>query len=95
MPNRFLLTGSVRADLEREIWPGTGRVQRLAMYPMTLRELTGDVIGPSFLDKVEIDLLAELGGQGLIAIEVKADAAPRASSARHPIATLWGSSGSS
>src|SRR4051812_20869154 len=29
---RFLLTGSVRAQLENETWPGTGRLVRVAMY---------------------------------------------------------------
>ena len=35
---RFVLTGSVRADIEAETWPGTGRVVRVAMYPMTVAE---------------------------------------------------------
>jgi predicted AAA+ superfamily ATPase len=35
-PGRFVLTGSVRADLDPAAWPGTGRVVRLAMYPMTV-----------------------------------------------------------
>lgn len=51
-PGRFLMTGSVRAELENEVWPGTGRVQRLVMYPMTMRELSGNVDGPTFLDRV-------------------------------------------
>src|SRR5436190_1348885 len=38
-PGRFLLTGSVRADLEGTLWPGTGRLQRLVMYPMTVAEV--------------------------------------------------------
>ena len=29
-PGRFLLTGSVRAELENQTWPGTGRLVRLA-----------------------------------------------------------------
>lgn len=37
-PGRFLLTGSVRADIEAETWPGTGRVVRLGMFPMTVAE---------------------------------------------------------
>lgn len=37
-PGRFLLTGSVRADLEAATWPGTGRVVRVAMYPLTVAE---------------------------------------------------------
>ncbi|MGH3040131.1 MAG: ATP-binding protein [Gaiellaceae bacterium] len=38
-PARFFLTGSARAELENEPWPGTGRIQRIAMYPMTVGEL--------------------------------------------------------
>jgi predicted AAA+ superfamily ATPase len=37
-PGRFLLTGSVRADLEAETWPGTGRVVRVGMFPLTVAE---------------------------------------------------------
>jgi predicted AAA+ superfamily ATPase len=37
-PGRFLLTGSVRADIEAETWPGTGRVVRVGMFPMTVAE---------------------------------------------------------
>ena len=33
-PARFFLTGSARAELENEPWPGTGRIQKIAMYPM-------------------------------------------------------------
>jgi predicted AAA+ superfamily ATPase len=35
---RFILTGSVRADLDTQTWPGTGRVVRLAMAPLTVAE---------------------------------------------------------
>lgn len=37
-PGRFLLTGSVRADLEADTWPGTGRVVRLPLAPFTVAE---------------------------------------------------------
>lgn len=37
---RFVLTGSVRADLQAETWPGTGRLVRLQMGPMTVGERT-------------------------------------------------------
>jgi predicted AAA+ superfamily ATPase len=57
-PGRFFVTGSVRAELENEVWPGTGRLVRLAMYPMTVREQLGRLSGRTFFDKV-----AE--GQGL------------------------------
>jgi uncharacterized protein len=50
-PNRFFVTGSVRAELRHELWPGTGRLVRLAMYPMTIREqLGGD--GRPFFDRL-------------------------------------------
>ena len=51
-PNRFHLAGSVRADYDNDVWPGTGRFIRLPMYPMTMRELDGDASGKSFFDKV-------------------------------------------
>ena len=40
-PGRFLLTGSVRADLDHETWPGTGRLVRLRMLGMTQAERLG------------------------------------------------------
>ncbi len=36
---RFLLTGSVRVDREEATWPATGRVVRVAMYPLTVAEV--------------------------------------------------------
>jgi hypothetical protein len=50
-PNRFYVTGSVRAELEHEVWPGTGRLVRLTMYPMTVAEQLGHS-GPPLLDKL-------------------------------------------
>jgi predicted AAA+ superfamily ATPase len=51
-PGRFLLTGSVRAELENAVWPGTGRLVRVAMYPMTVREQLGRIEGPAFFDRL-------------------------------------------
>jgi predicted AAA+ superfamily ATPase len=51
-PGRFLLTGSVRAELENAVWPGTGRLVRVAMYPMTVREQLGRIDGPTFFDRL-------------------------------------------
>jgi len=51
-PGRFLLTGSVRAELENAVWPGTGRLVRVAMYPMTVRETLGRAGAPSFFDRL-------------------------------------------
>lgn len=50
-PGRFLLTGSVRAELDSETWPGTGRLVRLALYGMTMREQF-ERPGITFLDRV-------------------------------------------
>lgn len=49
-PNRFYLTGSVLADHEHEVYPGTGRIQRIVMYPMTVREQLRATDGPTFFD---------------------------------------------
>ena len=51
-PGRFLVTGSVQAELENKVWPGTGRLVRLPMYPMAMREQLGRVEGPSFFDRL-------------------------------------------
>lgn len=45
-PGRFLLTGSVRADIDAETWPGTGRVVRVDMYPLTVAEQVGSGTRP-------------------------------------------------
>jgi uncharacterized protein len=53
-PGRFILTGSVRSELEHAVWPGTGRLIRVSMYGMTQREILGGVSlsSPSMLDKI-------------------------------------------
>ncbi len=35
---RFILTGSTRSDADPALWPGTGRLIRIAMHPLTVRE---------------------------------------------------------
>jgi uncharacterized protein len=50
--NRFFITGSVRAELDNEVWPATGRIVRLAMYPMTVAERLGRPPGPTFFDRL-------------------------------------------
>ncbi len=62
-PGRFLLTGSVRADLDAETWPGTGRLMRVVMDGLVTRELTGNVDSPGLFRRllhegVEAALLA-------------------------------------
>jgi predicted AAA+ superfamily ATPase len=51
-PGRFIITGSVRAELDGEWWPGTGRVTRLPMFGMTVREQAGHGSAEPFLDRV-------------------------------------------
>ncbi len=53
-PSRFILTGSVRSDIDPALWPGTGRMIRVAMHPLTVREQLARH-GPTFLER----LLAE------------------------------------
>ncbi|MGH2371348.1 MAG: ATP-binding protein, partial [Chloroflexota bacterium] len=51
-PERFLLTGSVRAELEAEMWPGTGRLVRLRMYGLTVREFRRRPTAPTFINRL-------------------------------------------
>ena len=51
-PGRFLVTGSARGDLEGDLWPGTGRLTRVPMYGMTIREQRAASASASFLDRV-------------------------------------------
>ena len=37
-PGRFILTGSIRSENDPILWPGTGRLIRVAMHPLTVRE---------------------------------------------------------
>jgi uncharacterized protein len=49
--NRFFVTGSVRAELEHQTWPATGRLVRVAMHPMTVGERLGRE-GKPFFDRI-------------------------------------------
>lgn len=51
-PNRFYVTGSVRAEIENAMWPGTGRLVRIAVHPMTIREQLGRVDGSTVFDRL-------------------------------------------
>lgn len=51
-PGQFFVTGSVRAELENKVWPGTGRLTRTEIYPMTVRERLGEATGASFFDRL-------------------------------------------
>ncbi len=51
-PGRFILTGSVRADIESQTWPGVGRVVRVPMYGMTVAEMEGRPTAEPFFDRI-------------------------------------------
>lgn len=50
-PGQILLTGSSAADLEGAGWPATGRVVRVPIWPMTVRERLGRVAHRSLVDR--------------------------------------------
>lgn len=54
-PGRFVLTGSVRAELGTTLWPGTGRLITMQMYGLTEAEILGHVGSERrlFLDRVQ------------------------------------------
>jgi hypothetical protein len=49
-PGRFLLTGSVRADMIAAGWPATGRVVRVPLWGLSEREIVADVRCESLID---------------------------------------------
>ncbi|MGB7962879.1 MAG: DUF4143 domain-containing protein [Propionicimonas sp.] len=51
-PGRFILTGSVSAELTTSSWPGTGRITRIPMSGMTTREARGALPGRLFVDRL-------------------------------------------
>lgn len=63
-PGRFLLTGSVRADLDSQTWPGTGRLVRLAMQGIVKREILGRAGKPLFVDRLLAADVASLSPPG-------------------------------
>ena len=54
--NRFLLSGSVHAELDHSVWPATGRVVKVSMFPMTIREHAGRTQQQSFFDRLAAGL---------------------------------------
>ena len=60
-PGRYILAGSVRAERDAALWPGTGRLVRVALWGLTAREIAGDAASAPFLDRVVADGLQVLG----------------------------------
>jgi predicted AAA+ superfamily ATPase len=57
-PGRYILTGSVRAELENRVWPGTGRILQVPIYGMSVRERLGRASAVPFIDRVAADGVA-------------------------------------
>lgn len=51
-PGRFIVAGSVRGDLDGEVWPGTGRLTRIPLFGMTVREQLGSESFVPFFERV-------------------------------------------
>jgi len=52
-PGQFVLTGSIRATTDVAMWAGTGRVIRIAMHPLTERELEGDTTTDGLITRLD------------------------------------------
>ncbi len=57
-PGRFLLTGSARARRNSDAWSGIGRVVNVRMSGLTVREQTGALTTPGFLERLAAGDLA-------------------------------------
>lgn len=51
-PGRFLITGSVRAELDPQLWPGTGRLVRVPLHGLATRERVGAIERPGLIDRL-------------------------------------------
>jgi predicted AAA+ superfamily ATPase len=51
-PGRFIITGSVRGDVDSPTWPGTGRLLRIAMNGLTVAETHGVIPATPLLDRL-------------------------------------------
>jgi predicted AAA+ superfamily ATPase len=63
-PGRFILTGSVRAELENRVWPGTGRILQVPMYGLSVRERRGRIGGATLLDRIIAEGVAAVRSSG-------------------------------
>jgi hypothetical protein len=54
-PGRFVLTGSVRGELDTPGWPGTGRLLRISMYGLTVAETLKAVPPVPLLDRLAME----------------------------------------
>lgn len=54
-PGRFIITGSVRGDIDVPTWPGTGRLLRIPMFGLTVSEIEGNAAATSRIDALARD----------------------------------------
>ena len=59
-PGRFLITGSVRGELDSPTWPGTGRLLRIPMYGLTVSEIRESIPDVPLLDRLSEGYLSVL-----------------------------------
>jgi predicted AAA+ superfamily ATPase len=52
---RFIVTGSSGSQRSTDLWPGTGRLMWLRMWPVVRREVEGDPTGSSLVDRLVED----------------------------------------
>jgi hypothetical protein len=57
---QFIVTGSVRGDLDSPTWPGTGRLIRMDLFGLTPAELSRRIPGTAVLDRLAEGDLGQL-----------------------------------
>ena len=51
-PGRFLLTGSVTAELKSPVWPATGRVVHVPLTTLSVREQVGSAVAVPVIERI-------------------------------------------
>lgn len=59
-PHRFILTGSVSSEVAANTWPGTGRITRIPMSTMAVRETDHSTNSPLTVDRLATGDLSTL-----------------------------------
>lgn len=93
-PGRYLLTGSVRAELDSSAWPGTGRLVRLAMYPLTAAERLEHTETRPLLDRLSANEELQLPGappdlRGYVELALQSGFPEAAFSLSAPVRQRW------
>jgi uncharacterized protein len=55
---RFIITGSIRGDVDGQTWPGTGRLGRLEMHGLTEREVEQSLSYPNWMPACSVAMSA-------------------------------------